>query len=48
MATLIDDFISLFIIIVFIIIIWAGFKKKPVKEIMEDIKEIFKGGDEEE
>ena len=47
MATLVDDLIALLIMVIFVIIIWAGFKKKPVKEVFEDLKEIFGGGDSE-
>lgn len=47
MATLLDDAISLAILVAFAIVIWAGFKKKPIKEVFEDIKEMFKGGEDE-
>ncbi len=48
MGTLVDDAIALGVMIIFVIIIWAGFKKKPIKEVIEDLKEMFKGEEEQE
>lgn len=47
MGTLVDDAIALGIMIIFVIVIWAGFKKKPIKEVIEDLKEMFKGEEED-
>ena len=48
MTTMFDDILALGIILTFGVIIWAGFKKKPIGEVINDIKEFIKRDDDEE
>lgn len=48
MPSLMQDTIGLFVILGFVVLLIAGFSKKTVKEVLDQIKEILFGGKEDE